>query len=55
MVQAYSSNDIAIARKNSHFVLSERLDFYIVDNLSIVVALSNLLYMFSELLQLLLY
>ena len=35
MVQPYSSSDTSTAWKNSHFILSERLDFYKVINLSI--------------------
>ena len=35
VVQPYSSTDTLTAWKNSCFILSERLDFYIIDNLSI--------------------
>ena len=37
MVLPYSSTDIATAWKKSRFILSERSDFYMIDNLSITV------------------
>ena len=35
MVQPYNSTDTATSWKNSSFILSERLDFHMLDNLSI--------------------
>ena len=37
VVQLYSITDTATTWKNSYFILSKRLDFYVVINLSIVV------------------
>ena len=35
-MQPYSSTDTATTSKNSHFVLSERSNFHMVDNLSVL-------------------
>ena len=37
MVHLYSRIDTTAARKKSHFILSDRLDFHMIDNLSITV------------------
>ena len=42
VVQPYNSTDTATAWKNSHFILSERSDFYLVVNLSIAALLHSL-------------
>ena len=36
-MQLYNSTDTATAWKNSRFILSEKSDFHIVDNLSIAI------------------
>ena len=35
MVPPYTSTDTVTAGKNSHFILSERLDFHVTDYLSV--------------------
>ena len=37
MMQQYSSIDMAIALKNSYFILSERSDFHMINNLLIEI------------------
>ena len=37
VVQLYGSTDTATSWKNSHFILTDRWDFHIVDNLSVAI------------------
>ena len=37
VVQSFSSTDMVTQWKNSHFIFTEKLDFYMVDDLSIAV------------------